>query len=559
MFDAPDILSTTLTYDSRNRLLSETTTLSKGAQVSSPTQMSYEYDELGKLQRTVMSSGEAALITTQSYNIRSWLTERDNSLFNMKLRYNNPLQSSSKATWGGDISEWEWKHKMANADVNTYAFTYDHLNRLNATEQYVNSVLDNQFVEQGLSYDLNGNRLSLKRYNAGTLTDDYTYTYKGNKLTTLNSTMSYTYDHNSNMKHDGRQNIDLEYNHLNLLSKTTSDYTTKANYTYLADGTKISVTGSDGCGLSYQGSLIYKCNGNTLELESATFSGGRIMASTSTSGLIYTPNYFVKDHLGSVRVVVDANGEVVERNDYTALGRRWDNALGIVSDNRYRFAGKEVQTTGGLNYYDFGARMYDTRLGRWLMPDPMADKYFTVNYYTYAKNNPMRYIDPGGKVIRDSNGYVMWKNNQWTSYAKSPRGAILKGLLQELRNTPTGMERFKNAVNSPVNIYIKFGNLDKDEYGEIVNSLDKNGGDLIRSEITIDTENNKEKAKKNNVTHGQAMSSTLGHELRHTEDANIKMQNETEKIKPRPEHKDRKEEQDAKAFGKKIIDEYKKQ
>ena len=77
--------------------------------------------------------------------------------------------------------------------------------------------------------------------------------------------------------------------------------------------------------------------------------------------------HFVRDHLGSVRAVVDDAGTVLE--------------------------------TVSFNVYDFGARLYDPALGRWLSQDPLAEKYQAHSPYLFCAGNPMRFVDPEGKVI----------------------------------------------------------------------------------------------------------------------------------------------------------------
>ncbi len=102
-----------------------------------------------------------------------------------------------------------------------------------------------------------------------------------------------------------------------------------------------------------------------------------------------TPYYTIRDHLGSVRTIVNASGSVVERNDYYPFGTRttFGSSYATLATNRQKFSGKEDQSTIGsstLPYLDFGARMYDAKLVRWSTYDPMAEKYYGINPYIYC-------------------------------------------------------------------------------------------------------------------------------------------------------------------------------
>lgn len=65
-------------------------------------------------------------------------------------------------------------------------------------------------------------------------------------------------------------------------------------------------------------------------------------------------------------------------------------------DDRYKFTGKE-RDYGETGWDYFGARYYDSKIGRWLQVDPLADKYPGWSPYNYALNNPLRIFDPDGR------------------------------------------------------------------------------------------------------------------------------------------------------------------
>jgi RHS repeat-associated protein len=65
----------------------------------------------------------------------------------------------------------------------------------------------------------------------------------------------------------------------------------------------------------------------------------------------------------------------------------------------YKYNGKELDTKAGLNRYDYGARHYDAALGRFTTQDPLAEKYYSTSPYGYCLNNPVKFVDPDGKVV----------------------------------------------------------------------------------------------------------------------------------------------------------------
>ncbi|WP_065220585.1 MULTISPECIES: RHS repeat domain-containing protein [Butyricimonas] len=434
-----DVLETVSIYDTRKRLLSVITNLNGGDPVS----VIYTYDAVGRqIGKTIGSITE-----TMTYNVRGWLMSKDSRVFNMKLRYEVP-QGGAAACWNGNISEWEWQ--QGTGPVLMYGFAYDGVNRLTGTTQKQKSdtswvTLMNSYLEDGITYDYNGNIKTLHRTSGGVPVDNLMYIYSGNQLTSLIENIrtspkgdvylpgdvavgTYTYDKNGNMIIDSRRTLNFTYNVLNLLSEVKMNNILKASYNYLADGTKLRVRDNgEANGFDYLGSLTYRKSSAGLQLELANFSNGVILPSNTKNS--QDVNYFFTDHLGSVRVILDRNGEFVEQNDYYPFGTKYIRSDYLTSDNRYKYNGQEEQVLGDLKYLDYGARMYDCELARWLSIDPKLERYVNISPYGYCANNPIVLIDMGGEYI-DPASLAAW--NTLTNEVNDKRNDM-KELIDYLR------------------------------------------------------------------------------------------------------------------------------
>ena len=176
-----------------------------------------------------------------------------------------------------------------------------------------------------------------------------------------------------------------------MLLEVRSGSTVKAKYTWLADGSKLRVRNNSTTGFDYLGSLTYTSSSSGLQLETAQFASGVIRSGNSQE-----INYFITDHLGSVRAIVNSAGTPVEQNDYYAFGAKHVRSNYAQNSNRFDFNGKEEQTTGDLDYLDYGARPYDPTLGRWFNVDPLAECYLNQSPYKFCSNNPMLFVDLDG-------------------------------------------------------------------------------------------------------------------------------------------------------------------
>ena len=88
------------------------------------------------------------------------------------------------------------------------------------------------------------------------------------------------------------------------------------------------------------------------------------------------------------------------------LGALFGSEKGGADPYRFGFNGqmKDNEIKGVGNSLDFGARMYDSRIGRWFAVDPLAAKYSYASPFNFALNTPLQAKDPDGKVVIFING-----------------------------------------------------------------------------------------------------------------------------------------------------------
>jgi RHS repeat-associated protein len=107
----------------------------------------------------------------------------------------------------------------------------------------------------------------------------------------------------------------------------------------------------------------------------------------------------VQDHLGNNRLVVDEKGTIEQINHYYPFGGLMGESKNISSNQRYKYNGKELDRMNGLDSYDYGARLHNAPVGRWMSVDPLAEVDYNISPYVYCGDNPVIYTDPTGKVF----------------------------------------------------------------------------------------------------------------------------------------------------------------
>jgi RHS repeat-associated protein len=267
--------------------------------------------------------------------------------------------------------------------------------------------------------DKDGNILTLTRDYKG---DNFSYQYYSgtNRLKNINGTamQQYIYDYNGNVTADSVRKvtgITYDYRNLpvemNITSNNEDRYKYKMRYKYDEAGNRIrkqmyrSRLGEENWTLYNDEVYIRDAKENeTAMYENSNLQYINILGAglegkvrkDDRGNTIYS--YYYKDHLGSITAVMDgASGTITQAQDYDALGdicRTYSTAIDTTVN---KFTGKERDQETGYDY--FGARYYDSRIGRWLQTEPLYNKYLQFSPYCYGLLNPMKLVDADGNEV----------------------------------------------------------------------------------------------------------------------------------------------------------------
>ncbi|MCM1503551.1 MAG: DUF6443 domain-containing protein, partial [Bacteroidales bacterium] len=390
--------------------------------------LSYTYDALGRL--ASVSAGDR-VSESYAYDLQGALSRLESEAYGEKalvqiLKYYDPSLPVSVPRYSGQISEVTYSDILHDSQYMSYY--YDHAGHLCDSRRTDDDREPScSHEERGMEYDMDGNLLSMGRIMERGDSTALSFSYDGNRLSSLSagdSLWSYTWYPDGNMRTDGRRHLSFSYNWLNLPARISVGDTAVLKYTYLTDGTKVSVRDSlSGRGLKFRGSFIYTVDPDGTEMvESVAYDEGRFYPSEKTSGNSdkFMDTWFVRDYLGSVRTVLDitspevqdARQVVLDHSDYLpfglafvpdGIGTRLHSAASRLPQtsgadasqmapaellvtaqqgadipqsalSRFRYNGKPEQVSGlaATGLLDYGARMYDPFAARWTTVDPMA-------------------------------------------------------------------------------------------------------------------------------------------------------------------------------------------
>jgi RHS repeat-associated protein len=141
----------------------------------------------------------------------------------------------------------------------------------------------------------------------------------------------------------------------------------------------------------------------------------------------------------NITVTTGGPGQVVSAQAYDPWGLVLDD-MSLESgdpDSRYKFTGKERDIESQYDY--FGARYYDSRIGRFLSVDRYAQKYLSLSPFSYAACNPVLFIDVNGDSI-------------WISYGDGNRCYFMNGRAYNADGSEyAGDDSFVKAVMGALN------------------------------------------------------------------------------------------------------------
>ncbi len=428
---SPNPTGAVFSYDQlgRVKINSQCTPQNCGANTVFP--VIYSYDLLGDM---LTSTNGVGVTLTYAVNLAPRLTTLTSSLSDsnhpgtlFSAAYYNAAGSMLSASLGNVIAEtrtYDPRLRLASiADGSNYSLSISSSGGYapNGDILAANDSANGNWI---YSYD-DFNRLSGSNQNSGQSVYSYVYDRFGNRwqqngphsmqlsFSGGNNRMDgYSYDAAGNLLSDGTHNY--TYDAENRITQVDGGST--AAYVYDANGQRVQKTASSGS-VSY----LYDLAGHQItEINSSGgWNRGEVYASNRhVATYVNSTTYFIHpDWLGTERARADVSGALCETTTSLPFGD-WQTSSGSCGDpSPMHFTGKERDSESGLD--NFGARYDSSSMGRFMSPDAFyKDSHVgdpqSWNEYAYARNNPLRYVDPNGETATVSSNCTTDPQNHTT-------------------------------------------------------------------------------------------------------------------------------------------------
>ncbi|MBI4510548.1 MAG: hypothetical protein HY698_13020 [Deltaproteobacteria bacterium] len=417
-------------------------------------QIGLAYDSVGRIASTTAPGGQAILLSHDGSLVKdtTWTGVIEG---NVNYTYDNDLRPVAESVDGGDAVDFRYDQdglllgvgrlQLTRSGQNgvvtgstlggvTDSFVYSDLGEVSSYKatyggatpysvvysrdaqgritQKTETVLGEAHVH-GYTYDLDGRLTEVTR--DGAVVSTYGYDSNGNRIAYSGSGGSLTgvYDDQDRMLQYGSALFNYTGNGE---IRTRTDETGTTTYAYDAFGNLAAVALPDGTHVEYILDAAHRRVGRKVNgaLVAGYLYSGSLRPVAELDGdhnvvsrFVYArgvnvPDYMVRDgaeyrivtdHLGSPRLVVNtATGDVAQRLEYDEFGRV------LVDTNPgfqpFGFAGGLYDQATGLTH--FGAREYDSHVGRWTSSDPILFAGGDSNLFAYVWNDPVNFVDPIG-------------------------------------------------------------------------------------------------------------------------------------------------------------------
>ena len=291
------------------------------------------------------------------------------------------------------------KETQSGAENRISSFTYDL--RGNRTKETVTG--DENYVMTN-TYDANNRLTNQSKTVDGSAAENVKYYYDANGNQTFKQTYNYSQGGLMSVKSGSYQSGTVESFTYNLQNQLTGYQSNKkkASYAYGADGLRKSKTVNNVM-MKYvwdRGNLAAEVSGSTI-VNMYDYGPDGITSKETSNG---DKTLYLKNAHGDVVGMSDTNGNVSANYRYDAFG----NVLSESIPDRFGYCGEFFDNESGLVY--LRNRYYDSTTGRFITEDPVKAG---LNWYVYAENNPIIFIDPNGL-----DSYILYTTNEGSDFSE---------------------------------------------------------------------------------------------------------------------------------------------